>query len=135
MKSLTSREETAIIRIKRIYDQQGPDDGFRVLVDRLWPRGLSKARANVDEWRREIAPSDELRKWFQHDPKKFEEFRRMYRDELKDRIGSLEKLSARARNGGLTILYSARDEKHNNAVVLKEVLEEMAKAGRRQRAG
>ncbi len=124
----------AIIRIKRIYDPQGPDDGFRVLVDRLWPRGLSKARANVDEWRREIAPSDDLRKWFQHDPQKFEEFRKRYRTELSEHMGSVEKLSERARNGDLTILYSAHDTEHNNAVVVKELLEELAKSGRR-RAG
>lgn len=104
-----------------------------MLIDRLWPRGLSKARANVDEWRREISPSDELRRWFQHDPAKFEEFRQRYRNELAERMGSVEKLSERARKGDLTILYSAHDTEHNNAVVLKELLEEYANNGRRHK--
>ena len=96
---------------------------------------MSKARANVDEWRREIAPSDDLRKWFQHDPAKFEEFRRRYRKELSEHMGSVEKLSERARRGDLTILYSAHDKEHNNAAVLKEFLEEYANNGRGQKAG
>jgi len=88
----------------------------------------------VDEWRREISPSDDLRKWFQHDPQKFEEFRKRYRKELMEHMDSVHKLSDRARKGDLTILYSAHDEKHNNAVVLKEFLEEIAVKGR-HRAG
>ncbi len=88
----------------------------------------------MDEWRREISPSDDLRKWFQHDPKKFEEFRKRYRKELEDHMDSVRKLSERARRGDLTILYSAHDEEHNNAVVLKELLEEIASKGR-SRAG
>ena len=120
----------AVIRIKRVYEPVGQEDGFRILIDRLWPRGLSKERAKVDEWRREISPSDDLRKWFQHDPEKFEEFRRRYREELMDKLVVLKKIRERARSGNLTILYSAHDEKHNNAVVMKEMLEELGRAKR-----
>jgi uncharacterized protein YeaO (DUF488 family) len=110
------------IRTKRIYDPPGPDDGYRVLVDRLWPRGVSKERAKVDEWARELAPSDGLRKWFGHDPERFDEFRDRYRQELAERSEQLQELRRRARTQPVTIVFGARDEQHNNAVVLAELL-------------
>jgi uncharacterized protein YeaO (DUF488 family) len=93
-----------------------------VLIDHVWPRGVSKQRARLDEWARELAPSDELRRWFDHVPERFEEFRRRYREELAAHSEHLETLRARAREAPLTILYAARDEAHNNAVVLCELL-------------
>jgi uncharacterized protein YeaO (DUF488 family) len=111
-----------MIKIKRIYDAPVPEDGRRVLVDRLWPRGVSKDEARIDEWLKEVAPSDELRKWFGHDPEKWEEFRQRYREELKDHEGLLEQLRSEARKGAVTLLFAAKDAEHNNAVVLKEVL-------------
>jgi uncharacterized protein YeaO (DUF488 family) len=110
------------IEVKRIYDPPAAGDGYRVLVDRLWPRGVSKERARLDEWARELAPSDELRRWFDHRPERFEEFRARYRRELEARAEQVEKLRDRAREGSLTILYAARDREHNNAVVLAELL-------------
>lgn len=110
------------IRLKRAYDPAEPDDGRRVLVDRLWPRGVSRQRARVDEWRRELAPSDELRKWFGHDPERFPEFRRRYLEELREQRPGLSELRRRARAGALTLVYSARDPEHNQAVVLAEAL-------------
>lgn len=112
-----------MIRIKRIYDPPAAGDGRRVLVDRLWPRGLSKDEVKVDEWLKEIAPSDELRKWFGHDPARWEEFRTRYREELKLHGELLERLRAEARKGTVTLLFAAKDEEHNNAVVLKELLD------------
>jgi uncharacterized protein YeaO (DUF488 family) len=111
-----------MIKIKRIYDPSTADDGRRVLVDRLWPRGLSKDDAHLDEWLKEIAPSDELRKWFGHDPARWEEFRRRYREELKVHGDLLGRLRGEAKKGTVTLLFAAKDEEHNNAVVLKEVL-------------
>jgi uncharacterized protein YeaO (DUF488 family) len=110
------------IEIKRIYDPPAAGDGYRVLVDHVWPRGVSKERARLDEWARELAPSDELRRWFDHRPERFEEFRARYRRELEARAEQVEKLRDRAREGSLTILYAARDREHNNAVVLAELL-------------
>jgi uncharacterized protein YeaO (DUF488 family) len=110
------------IRLKRAYEQPSPDDGFRVLVDRLWPRGLPKERAAIDHWSKEVAPSNELRRWFGHDPAKWEEFRRRYRAELAARAELVDELRAMARQGRLTLVYAARDEYHNDAVVLREVL-------------
>jgi len=108
-----------LIRIKRIYDQATNDDGFRILVDRLWPRGLSKERAKVDLWLRDVAPSDGLRKWFSHDPKKWVDFKIKYEKELKGKQELLHKIKqAEKEKGIVTLLYSARDEEHNNAVVL-----------------
>ncbi len=111
-----------MIRIKRVYEPAEPSDGHRVLIDRLWPRGLSKEKARVDEWRKDLAPSDGLRKWFKHEPKKWEEFRRRYREELRPKRNELNELAAK-HPGTLTIVYGARDNEHNNAVVLKELLE------------
>jgi uncharacterized protein YeaO (DUF488 family) len=114
-----------MIVVKRVYDPPAQADGFRVLVDRLWPRGLSRERARVDLWLREIAPSEGLRRWFAHDPTRWEEFRRRYREELKDRGELLRRLKGlEAEHGVLTLLYAARDREHNNAIVLREVLAE-----------
>lgn len=111
-----------MIRIKRIYEPPAPADGRRVLVDRLWPRGVSKEEAMVGEWLKEIAPSDELRTWFGHDPAKWAEFRTRYREELKSHGELIDRLRAEARKGTVTLLFAAQDEEHNNAVVLKELL-------------
>jgi uncharacterized protein YeaO (DUF488 family) len=110
------------IEIKRVYAQPEPRDGTRILVDRLWPRGLSKEKAQVDLWLKEIAPSTELRKWFGHDPEKWVEFQRRYRLELKRNSEAVSLLKERAAKGPVTILYGAKDEKHNEAVVLKALL-------------
>ncbi len=112
-----------MLKIKRIYDQPSADDGTRVLVDRLWPRGLTKDKARVDDWMKDIAPSGDLRKWFGHDPGKWEEFRKRYRDELRAKTELVQKLKSGSKKGTVTLLFSAKDEQHNNAAVLKEVIE------------
>ncbi len=109
------------IRIKRVYEAAAPDDGFRVLVDRLWPRGLSKATAHIDLWAREVAPSNELRQWFGHDPARWDEFRRRYEQELRqpEQAAALAALrQALAAHPQATLLYAAHDEAHNNAAAL-----------------
>jgi uncharacterized protein YeaO (DUF488 family) len=111
-----------MIKTKRIYDEPEPGDGVRLLVDRLWPRGLSKEKAAVDHWLKEIAPSDELRRWFGHDPEKWQEFRERYRRELEAQAPLLKEIAQQARKETVTLLYAAHDEEHNNAVVLKELL-------------
>ena len=110
------------IRLKRAYEPASADDGYRVLVDRLWPRGVSKQQARLDEWEKELAPSSELREWFGHEPGRFAEFRRRYIDELRANAPRLKELRQRARAGTLTLVYSAHDPEHNDAVVLAEVL-------------
>jgi len=110
------------VRAKRIYDEVEPDDGYRVLIDHIWPRGVSRERAHLDEWARELAPSDSLRKWFGHDPERFEEFRRRYRAELEGERAELDALRGRAEETPVTILYAARDREHNNAVVVRELV-------------
>jgi len=110
------------VRLKRAYDPAEAGDGYRVLIDRLWPRGVSKERAHLHEWARELAPSRELRTWFGHDPERFAEFERRYRTELAERHEKLDELRRRARQGTLTLVYAARDEAHNDAVVLAELL-------------
>lgn len=110
--------------IKRVYEQPAKDDGLRVLVDRLWPRGLKKEEAAVDLWLKDIAPSAKLRRWFGHDARKWPEFRRRYRSELGDRKDEIATLRRRGGNEPVTLLYGARDEAHNQAVVLKEFIEE-----------
>ncbi len=112
------------VRLKRAYEPAEPADGYRVLVDRLWPRGVAKEAARLDDWARELAPSDELRRWFGHDPAKFAEFRRRYRAELAAREEKLRELRRRARRGTVTLVYAARDPEHNDAVVLAELLRE-----------
>jgi uncharacterized protein YeaO (DUF488 family) len=110
------------VRIKRAYLPPSPDDGVRALVDRLWPRGLHKTQAAIDRWLKDLAPSTELRQWFGHDPRRWEEFCRRYRAELASRAEQLDELRAIARRGPLTLVFAARDELHNQAVVLREVL-------------
>ncbi len=110
------------VRLKRAYDPAASSDGHRVLVDRLWPRGVSRARAKLDQWEKELAPSTELRKWFAHEPSRFQEFRRRYVEELREQRSRLTALRRRARAGTLTLVYGARDSEHNEAVVLAEVL-------------
>lgn len=110
------------IAIKRVYEPPEDGDGYRVLVDRIWPRGVAKDHAQLDEWARDLAPSAELRAWFGHVPERFDEFARRYRRELEGQATPLQDLRRRARSGRVTLLYAARDEQHNNAVVLAEVL-------------
>jgi uncharacterized protein YeaO (DUF488 family) len=110
------------VRLKRVYEPAGPADGYRVLIDRLWPRGMSTERAALDEWDRELPPSTELRRWFGHEPSRFEEFRRRYIEELRGHRPRLTALRRRAREGTLTLVYAAHDTEHNDAVVLAEVL-------------
>jgi uncharacterized protein YeaO (DUF488 family) len=112
----------AHIRIKRVYLQPEKEDGNRILVDRLWPRGLTKEKASVDLWLKEIAPSTELRKWFSHDPTKWAEFRTRYLAELRENAEQLARLKQEAAKGTTTLLYGAKDEDHNEAVVLLELL-------------
>lgn len=112
-----------MIRIKRAYDPSAPDDGRRVLVDRLWPRGMAREKAQVDEWLKDVAPSAALRSWFGHDPAKWDEFRERYRQELADHPDQLENLKRMAEQGTVTLLFAAKDQEHNNAVVLKGLLE------------
>ena len=110
------------IRLKRAYDPADEADGRRILVDRLWPRGLTKAEAAIDEWVKDIAPSNELRKWFGHDPARWQEFQKRYRAEIDQHSEKLAGLRRLARKGRITLVYAARDEVHNDAVVLREVL-------------
>jgi uncharacterized protein YeaO (DUF488 family) len=113
-----------MIKIKRVYEMAAEDDGFRILVDRLWPRGLSKEKAEVDLWLKEVAPSDELRKWFAHDPEKWEDFKRKYGKELAAKQELLKEIRRiEEEKGTVTLVYSARDVEHNNAVALQAVLE------------
>ncbi len=113
------------VKIKRAYDPPTPDDGQRVLIDRLWPRGLKREDARLDEWLRDIAPSDDLRRWFGHDPARWEEFQTRYRHELADadHQAALERLRELARQGPLTLVFAAKDAEHCNAQVLRAVLE------------
>jgi uncharacterized protein YeaO (DUF488 family) len=110
------------IQIKRIYEPASTDDGYRVLIDRLWPRGVSRRRAKLDGWEKALSPSTELRQWFGHEPRRFEQFRRRYIEELRSERPRLTALRRRAREGTLTLVYSAHDPDHNDAVVLAEVL-------------
>ena len=110
------------VQVKRVYEPASPSDGHRVLIDRLWPRGVSRQSAELDEWIKELAPSAELRQWFGHEPARFEEFRRRYIEELRDERSRLTALRRRARQGRLTLVYSAHDTEHNDAVVLSEIL-------------
>lgn len=110
------------LALKRVYDEPSPTDGTRILVDRLWPRGLTKEAAHVDLWLKDIAPGNELRKWFAHDPARWPEFRTRYREELRHNPAALAQLKQAIANGPVTLLYAAKDEHHNQAVVLKELL-------------
>ena len=111
------------IKIKRAYETPDKSDGTRILVDRLWPRGLTKRKASIDLWLKEIAPSTELRKWFGHDPKKWRSFRGRYQTELKHHPDQLKLIRSKAKEGTVTLIYGARDQEHNEAVVLKQFLE------------
>ena len=110
------------LRLKRAYEPACATDGYRVLIDRLWPRGVSREKARLDEWARELAPSADLRRWFGHDPARFAQFRRRYAKELAAQETKLRQLRRRARTGTLTLVYGARDTEHNDAVVLAEIL-------------
>lgn len=110
------------VKIKRVYEHPEKEDGTRILVDRLWPRGLTKAKAALDLWLKEIAPSTELRKWFGHDPDKWTEFKSRYRAELKKNDEPLTLLKKQIEKGAVTLVYGAKDEEHNEAVVLQEFL-------------
>ncbi len=114
------------VQIKRVYDAAAESDGYRVLVDRLWPRGLSKAKAHIDHWLKDIAPSTALRQWYHHDPEKWDEFRQRYFRELDDQPGGVEEITKLAHDRHVIFVFSAKDETHNNAVALKEY---MAKRG------
>lgn len=109
--------------IKRVYEEPGRGDGVRILVDRLWPRGLTKEKAQVDLWLKDIAPSTELRKWYSHDPSKWAEFQARYRKELKSKADLINVLKQKEAKGPITLLYGARDEAHNEAVVLQSLLQ------------
>lgn len=111
------------IQVKRVYDDKLKDDGYRVFVDRLWPRGVSKEDAHFDEWMKELAPSTELRKWFDHKPERFDEFSKRYKKELEKQKEGLDKLRDHAKTKKVTLLFAAKDTEMNNAVVIKKVLE------------
>jgi uncharacterized protein YeaO (DUF488 family) len=111
-----------VLHLKRVYEPAARTDGRRILVDRLWPRGLTKEKAALDEWMKEIAPSTELRRWFAHDPDKWPEFQKRYRQELRARADLVREIAARAARGRVTLVYGARDEAHNEAVVLAGVV-------------
>jgi uncharacterized protein YeaO (DUF488 family) len=110
------------IRIKRVYEEPDTEDGKRILVDRLWPRGLTKEKAKVDLWLKDVAPSTELRKWFAHDAAKWTEFQTRYREELKGNKDQLSLLKQEAVKGTITLVYGARDQQHNEAVILQNLL-------------
>jgi uncharacterized protein YeaO (DUF488 family) len=112
-----------MLKLKRVYEAPTKDDGFRILVERLWPRGLSKDRAAVDLWLKEVAPSPELRKWFAHDPAKWEEFRRRYEKELEKKTDEIHLLLGKSRHGTVTLVYAAHDQEHNSALILQQHLE------------
>ena len=113
-----------MIKLKRAYEKPARDDGERILVERLWPRGLSKLQAKVDLWLKDVAPSAELRKWFGHDPDKWDEFRRLYQKELRGKDDLIKLLKRKAKAGTITLIYAARDEERNSALVLKRFLQE-----------
>ena len=113
-----------MIKLKRVYEKPSKGDGIRILVERLWPRGLTKERASVDLWLKDVAPSTELRKWFGLDPAKWEQFCKRYRVELEQRKDAVNLLKQKNKEGTITLVYATRDEKHNSAVALKEILEQ-----------
>jgi uncharacterized protein YeaO (DUF488 family) len=112
-----------LISVKRVYDTPKKDEGFRILVDKLWPRGLSKNKAKVDLWLRDVAPSDELRKWFGHDPQRWTEFKKRYFAELNHKKEFVNQIIEKAEEGTVTLLYGTKEEKFNNAMALKEYIE------------
>lgn len=112
-----------VIQIKRVYEKPSRKDGLRILVDRLWPRGLTKERAAVNLWLKDVAPSTELRKWFGHDPVKWRQFQVRYRKELREKKDAIKLLKQKVKEHAVTLVYGARDEEHNEALVLKKLLE------------
>ncbi|KAB0669649.1 DUF488 domain-containing protein [Oryzomonas sagensis] len=116
-----------MLQLKRVYEPAEAGDGKRILVDRLWPRGISRDAARIDAWLKDIAPSDQLRRWFGHDPGKWEEFRSRYREELREHAPLVEQLRNEADDTTITLLFAARDSDRNNAVVLKQVIESYQK--------
>jgi len=119
---MSSRISADHIRLKRAYEPPASDDGIRILIDRLWPRGVKKTNAAIDEWMKEIAPSTKLRKWFSHDPERWQEFWRRYQTEIRHHPDEFERLRTLAQRGRITLVFSAHDEAHNDAVVLKDLL-------------
>jgi uncharacterized protein YeaO (DUF488 family) len=119
---MTTRVPARNVRLKRAYEPSEATDGTRVLVDRLWPRGVSKAQADLDRWMKEIAPTTELRKWFGHDPDRWPEFCRRYSNELHQNATLLSQLRSLGRKSPMTLVYSAHDEVHNDAIVLRDVI-------------
>jgi len=115
------------IRVKRIYDHTDPEDGFRILVDRLWPRGLSKQDARVDSWMKSIAPSNELRKWYNHDPEKWTEFKERYYTELAENSEAITELLAHIKHGRVSLLYSSKEQNLNNAIALRDYISSVSK--------
>jgi uncharacterized protein YeaO (DUF488 family) len=135
----TARGDAAAesVRLKRAYDVPGAGDGYRVLVDRLWPRGVRKDALAIDAWMKEVGPSDELRRWFGHDEARWDEFAARYRDELRQSPAAerVDELVAEAERGAVTLVYGARDERHNQAVVLRDVIgRRLRRAGATKRA-
>jgi uncharacterized protein YeaO (DUF488 family) len=118
-----------MIQLKRVYEEPSRKDGLRVLVERLWPRGLTKEKAHVDLWLKEVAPSPELRKWFGHEPSRWKEFQKRYREELRDHKDAVELLKQKSKDQTVTLVYAARDEEHNKAMVLKGFLEKDGSRG------
>ncbi len=119
---MSSKIAAEHVKLKRAYEPATADDGTRILIDRMWPRGIKKTEAAIDRWVRDIAPSTELRRWFGHRPERWPEFRRRYLAELKNRPELVEEIRGAAHDGPVTLVYAARDEAHNNAVVLQELL-------------
>jgi len=112
-----------MVKIKRVYDPPSADDGKRILVDRLWPRGLKKEKIKITEWLKDIAPSNEIRKWYGHEPSKWEEFKKRYAGELESKPGMIERLRMEAAKGTVTLLFSSQETKLNNAAALKEIID------------
>jgi uncharacterized protein YeaO (DUF488 family) len=119
----TGWSKEIMIRVKRVYEPMESEDGARILVDRLWPRGIGKKELELNSWHKDVAPSSQLRKWFSHDPARWDEFKRRYFDELDNNRAAWNPLVGLARNGNVTLLYSAKDEAHNNAKALRDYLE------------
>jgi uncharacterized protein YeaO (DUF488 family) len=119
---MKNRISTDNVKLKRAYEPPAADDGTRILIDRLWPRGITKKRAAIDQWMKDISPSTELRKWFGHDPARWDEFRRRYTQEVHKNSDLLNQLRTLARHGPITLVYSAHDEKHNDAVELRKLI-------------
>ncbi len=114
-----------MLELKRAYEKPSPDDGYRILVERLWPRGVSKENARLDLWLKDVSPSPELRQWYGHDPTKWTEFQKRYRAELKERKEDLHFLKEKSRGETVTLVYAARDQEQNSAVILKKVVDSM----------